>query len=229
MSNYQDDFKKILEEKDKKIKELEIENQELKSKLDKADNPNKNENEDNMSIIYEDIKKIYIIFQSYIKQLEESKDNFFQQNFLKVTSNECNSKNEIILQKISKIITNNLEKNDDDKSKTLKTKIDFLEKENRSLKELLNSKEELIKIQKESEENFKIQLNQFVKNNSDLEMNMNKISVEVKVKEDEIETLLQIIKNLCEKDKQKFNRNLGKLNDETKSFVEEVIKEHHSL
>lgn len=220
-----EELKKTIEEKNKIINDLEEENKSLKAKLDEKGNDENN----NIKSIYSKVKEIYMEFQDYVSQLEESKELLFKNKFIEYSEKESNEKSKIFEEKFLKFFSlEGDQKNEaEEVNKVLQMRYNQIQKELENLKKLLDDKEQIIKTQKETEEQLKFSLNQFARNNCDLEMSFNKMSVDFKVREDELEFILLILQAVCEKKKTKYERALNKLTPDTKSSVIKIISNYN--
>jgi len=87
------------------------------------------------------------------------------------------------------------------------------------LKNMVTDKENLIKTQNNSFEVYKQRIN-------DSEMKMAETIVELKMKEDEFESLFMLIENIVAKNKSKFEHDLCKISPEAQDFLKTLVKQY---
>ena len=94
------------------------------------------------------------------------------------------------------------------------------------IESISNSKDTLIKKQKEEIKLLNEKIKELKKIKEDLDLNLNKNILNYKMKEDELETMVMVIDGMLSHRKDKYEHNLRRLGSEMKTAVEIISKEY---
>ena len=229
-------YKDLMNEKENKIKELQ-------NKLDNKDNSNKSQNKAenifnnfinniNNSLIENKINKETI--QSVLKNIEEkiklmidSINNDFE-NKIKNIQLIYRKRNEILLNEIEKLKSEILHEKYNAIEIIVKDKVknEIMNEYDEKIKELRNiieSKENIIKMEVEKKNILNNEHSELQKKYTELQTQNSQNIFALKMKEDEIDTLIMIIDATHHAKRGKYLHNLNRLSEEVKTEVENII------
>ena len=229
-------YKDLINDKENKIKELQ-------KKLDNKDNINKSQNKAenifnnfinniNNSLIENKINKETI--QSVLKNIEEkiklmidSINNDFE-NKIKNIQLIYRKRNELLLNEIEKLKSEILHEKYNAIEIIVKDKVknEIMNEYDEKIKELRNiieSKENIIKMEVEKKNILNNEHSELQKKYTELQTQNSQNIFALKMKEDEIDTLIMIIDATHHAKRGKYLHNLNRLSEEVKTEVENII------
>ena len=229
-------YKDLINDKENKIKELQ-------NKLDNKDNSNKSQNKAenifnnfinniNNSLIENKINKETI--QNVLKNIEEkiklmidSINNDFE-NKIKNIQLIYRKRNELLLNEIEKLKSEILHEKYNAIEIIVKDKVknEIMNEYDEKIKELRNiieSKENIIKMEVEKKNILNNEHSELQKKYTELQTQNSQNIFALKMKEDEIDTLIMIIDATHHAKRGKYLHNLNRLSEEVKTEVENII------
>ena len=204
----------------------------------------------NIPSLLKTVNKSFLDFKESVDNLNKENDNLQKKKYLELSTQEIENKLNNVLSDIKnycEIQINTVSNNYEKVIKQMKNECDELnfelskknfalneqillketyeKKYNESnnsinqLKSMVIDKENLIKTQNNSFEVYKQRIN-------DSEMKQAESIVELKMKEDEFESLFMLIENIVAKRKDKFEHDLCKISTESQQFLRALIKQY---
>ena len=229
-------YKDLMNEKENKIKELQ---NKLENKENINKSPNKIENifnnfikNINNSLIENKINKdsietILTNIQEKIKLMIESINNDFE-NKIKNIQNIYKKRNELLLKEIEKLKTEILSEKYNAIEIIVKDKIknelmNEYEEKIKELKNIIESKENIIKMEIEKKNILNNEYSELQKKYTELQTQNNQNIFALKMKEDEVDTLIMILDATHHIKRGKYLHNLNRLSEAVKTEVENII------
>ena len=233
----EENYKNIISDKEKKIEELQ-------NKLDNKDK-NKNTNSksidnlfknliDNMNdsltenkLSKEIIETILINIENKIKLMINTINNEYE-NKIKNIQLLYKKRNDLLIRQITELKTEILNENyntieikikDKVKNDIMKEYMDKIE----ILNNIIETKENIIKIEKEKKDTLNNEFTELQKKFADLQAQNSQNIFALKMKEDEVDTLIMIIDATHNVKKGKYLHNLNRLSENVKIEVENII------
>ena len=204
----------------------------------------------NIPSLLKTVNKSFLDFKESVDNLNKENEDLQKKKYLELSTQEIETKLNNVLSDIKnycEIQINSVSNNYEKVIKQMKNKCDELnfelskknfalneqillketyeKKYNESnnsinqLKNMVTDKENLIKTQNNSFEVYKQRIN-------DSEMKMAETIVELKMKEDEFESLFMLIENIVAKNKSKFEHDLCKISPEAQDFLKTLVKQY---
>ena len=204
----------------------------------------------NIPSLLKTVNKSFINFKESVDNLIKENDSIQKNKYLEISSQEIENKLNNILNDVKnfcnlqiKNVSNNYEqiiqkiKNEKEEMNFELSKTTFALKEQMKLKEtyekkfsesnksidnlktMVQDKENLINTQKSAFKVYEDRIN-------DSEMKMAENIINLKMKEDEFESLFMIIENIIAKRKDKFEHDLNKISPEAQKFLKTLIKQY---
>ena len=158
------------------------------------------------------IEEINIFFESKIKLLEEC----YQKRFEIILEDNNKLKMEILKEKYNAIDINV-------KEKVSYEIINEFEEQIKELRNIIESKDNIINLEREKSRVLNNELNELQKKYSELQMQNSQNVFALKMKEDEVETLIMIIDATHHSKRGKYLHNLNRLSEDVKQEVENII------
>ena len=229
-------YKDLMNEKENKIKELQ---NKLENKENINKSPNKIENifnnfikNINNSLIENKINKdsietILTNIQEKIKLMIESINNDFE-NKIKNIQNIYKKRNELLLKEIEKLKMEILSEKYNAIEIIVKDKIknelmNEYEEKIKELKNIIESKENIIKMEIEKKNILNNEYSELQKKYTELQTQNNQNIFALKMKEDEVDTLIMILDATHHIKRGKYLHNLNRLSEAVKIEVENII------
>ena len=229
-------YKDLMNEKENKIKEIQ---NKLENKENINKSPNKIENifnnfikNINNSLIENKINKdsietILTNIQEKIKLMIESINNDFE-NKIKNIQNIYKKRNELLLKEIEKLKTEILSEKYNAIEIIVKDKIknelmNEYEEKIKELKNIIESKENIIKMEIEKKNILNNEYSELQKKYTELQTQNNQNIFALKMKEDEVDTLIMILDATHHIKRGKYLHNLNRLSEAVKIEVENII------
>ena len=231
----EDNYKNIINNKETKIKELQTKLNNVNN-LNKASNPEKIFNNFisniNNSLIEnklskEIIENIIINIEDKIKLMIESINNDFE-NRIKNIKLLYQKRNELLIKEISELKTEILNEKYNAIEIVVKDKVkneimkEFEEK-TKELRNIIETKENIIKMEKEKKEIINNEYLELQKKYNELQNQNSQNIFALKMKEDEVDTLIMIIDATHHVKRGKYLHNLNRLSEDVKVEVENII------
>ena len=231
----EDNYKNIINDKETKIKELQT-NLNNVNNLNKASNPEKIfnnfinninnsliENKLNKEIIENIIKNI----EDKIKLMIDSINNDFE-NRIKNIKLLYKKRNDLLIKEISELKTEILNEKYNAIEIVVKDKVknEIMKEFEEKIKELRNiieTKENIIKMEKEKKEIINNEYLELQKKYNELQNQNSQNIFALKMKEDEVDTLIMIIDATHHVKRGKYLHNLNRLSEDVKVEVENII------
>ena len=231
----EDNYKNIINDKETKIKELQTKLNNVNN-INKASNPEKifNNfiNNINNSLIEnklskEIIENIIINIEDKIKLMIESINNDFE-NRIKNIKLLYKKRNELLIKEISELKTEILNEKYNAIEIVVKDKVknEIMKEFEEKIKELRNiieTKENIIKMEKEKKEIINNEYLELQKKYNELQNQNSQNIFALKMKEDEVDTLIMIIDATHHVKRGKYLHNLNRLSEDVKVEVENII------
>lgn len=204
----------------------------------------------NIPSLLKTVNKSFLDFKESVDNLNKENEDLQKKKYLELSTQEIETKLNNVLSDIKnycEIQINSVSNNYEKVIKQMKNKCDELnfelskknfalneqillketyeKKYNESnnsinqLKNMVTDKENLIKTQNNSFEVYKQRIN-------DSEMKIAETIVELKMKEDEFESLFMLIENIVAKNKSKFEHDLCKISPEAQDFLKTLVKQY---
>ena len=228
-------YKDLMNEKENKIKELQ-------NKLENKENINKSPNKINIfnnfikninnllienKINKDSIETILTNIQEKIKLMIESINNDFE-NKIKNIQNIYKKRNELLLKEIEKLKTEILSEKYNAIEIIVKDKIknelmNEYEEKIKELKNIIESKENIIKMEIEKKNILNNEYLELQKKYTELQTQNNQNIFALKMKEDEVDTLIMILDATHHIKRGKYLHNLNRLSEAVKIEVENII------
>ena len=227
-------YKDILNDKNNKIKELEM-------KIDNKKNNSSNKAENifnnfigNMNDLLiknkvnkESIENVIKNIEDKIKLMIDSINNDFE-NRIKNIENIYKKKNEILIKEIAELKKEILEEKYNSIEIIVKDKLkneimNEFEEKIKELRNIIESKENIIKMEKEKKDILNNEYNELQKKYNELETQNSQNIFALKMKEDEVDTLIMIIDATHHIKRGKYLHNLNRLSEDVKIEVENII------
>ena len=158
------------------------------------------------------IKEINIFFEGKIKLIEDC----YQKRFEIILEDNNKLKMEILKEKYNAIDINV-------KEKVSYEIINEFEEKIKELKNIIENKENIINIEKEKKSILNNEYTELQKKYSELQMQNSQNVFALKMKEDEVETLIMIIDATHHSKRGKYLHNLNRLSEDVKQEVENII------
>ena len=231
----EDNYKNIINDKETKIKELQTKLNNVNN-LNKASNPEKIFNNFitniNNSLIENKLSKE--IIENIIKNIEdkiklmiESINNDFE-NRIKNIKLLYKKRNELLIKEISELKTEILNEKYNAIEIVVKDKVknEIMKEFEEKIKELRNiieTKENIIKMEKEKKEIINNEYLELQKKYNELQNQNSQNIFALKMKEDEVDTLIMIIDATHHVKRGKYLHNLNRLSEDVKVEVENII------
>ena len=231
----EDNYKNIINDKENKIKELQTKLNNVNN-INKASNPEKifNNfiNNINNSLIENKLSKE--IIENIIKNIEDkikvmidSINNDFE-NRIKNIKLLYQKRNELLIKEISELKTEILNEKYNAIEIVVKDKVkneimkEFEEK-TKELRNIIETKENIIKMEKEKKEIINNEYLELQKKYNELQNQNSQNIFALKMKEDEVDTLIMIIDATHHVKRGKYLHNLNRLSEDVKIEVENII------
>ena len=231
----EDNYKNIINDKETKIKELQTKLNNVNN-INKASNPEKIFNNFisniNNSLIENKLSKE--IIENIIKNIEdkiklmiESINNDFE-NRIKNIKLLYQKRNELLIKEISELKTEILNEKYNAIEIVVKDKVknEIMKEFEEKIKELRNiieTKENIIKMEKEKKEIINNEYLELQKKYNELQNQNSQNIFALKMKEDEVDTLIMIIDATHHVKRGKYLHNLNRLSEDVKIEVENII------
>ena len=231
----EDNYKNIINDKENKIKELQT-NLNNVNNINKASNPEKIFNNFitniNNSLIEnklskEIIENILKNIEDKIKAMLDSINNDFE-NRIKNIKLLYQKRNELLIQEISELKSEILNEKYNAIEIVVKDKVkneimkEFEEK-TKELRNIIETKENIIKMEKEKKEIINNEYLELQKKYNELQNQNSQNIFALKMKEDEVDTLIMIIDATHHVKRGKYLHNLNRLSEDVKVEVENII------
>ena len=231
----EDNYKNIINDKETKIKELQTKLNNVNN-INKASNPEKifNNfiNNINNSLIEnklskEIIENIIINIEDKIKLMIDSINNDFE-NRIKNIKLLYQKRNELLIKEISELKSEILNEKYNAIEIVVKDKVkneimkEFEEK-TKELRNIIETKENIIKMEKEKKEIINNEYLELQKKYNELQNQNSQNIFALKMKEDEVDTLIMIIDATHHVKRGKYLHNLNRLSEDVKIEVENII------
>ena len=231
----EDNYKNIINDKETKIKELQTKLNNVNN-INKASNPEKIFNNFisniNNSLIEnklskEIIENILKNIEDKIKLMIESINNDFE-NRIKNIKLLYQKRNELLIKEISELKTEILNEKYNAIEIVVKDKVkneimkEFEEK-TKELRNIIETKENIIKMEKEKKEIINNEYLELQKKYNELQNQNSQNIFALKMKEDEVDTLIMIIDATHHVKRGKYLHNLNRLSEDVKVEVENII------
>ena len=158
------------------------------------------------------IKEINIFFESKIKLIEDC----YQKRFEIILEDNNKLKMEILKEKYNAIDINV-------KEKVSYEIINEFEEQIKELRNIIENKETIINIEREKKSILNNEYNELQKKYSELQMQNSQNVFALKMKEDEVDTLIMIIDATHHSKRGKYLHNLNRLSEDVKQEVENII------
>ena len=158
------------------------------------------------------IKEINIFFEGKIKLIEDC----YQKRFEIILEDNNKLKMEILKEKYNAIDINV-------KEKVSYEIINEFEEQIKELRNIIENKENIINIEKEKKSILNNEYTELQKKYSELQMQNSQNVFALKMKEDEVETLIMIIDATHHSKRGKYLHNLNRLSEDVKQEVENII------
>ena len=231
----EDNYKNIINDKETKIKELQTKLNNVNN-INKASNPEKIFNNFitniNNSLIEnklskEIIENIIINIEDKIKLMIESINNDFE-NRIKNIKLLYKKRNELLIKEISELKSEILNEKYNAIEIVVKDKVknEIMKEFEEKIKELRNiieTKENIIKMEKEKKEIINNEYLELQKKYNELQNQNSQNIFALKMKEDEVDTLIMIIDATHHVKRGKYLHNLNRLSEDVKVEVENII------
>ena len=231
----EDNYKNIINDKETKIKELQTKLNNVNN-INKASNPEKIFNNFisniNNSLIENKLSKE--IIENIIKNIEdkikvmiESINNDFE-NRIKNIKLLYQKRNELLIKEISELKSEILNEKYNAIEIVVKDKVkneimkEFEEK-TKELRNIIETKENIIKMEKEKKEIINNEYLELQKKYNELQNQNSQNIFALKMKEDEVDTLIMIIDATHHVKRGKYLHNLNRLSEDVKIEVENII------
>ena len=231
----EDNYKNIINDKETKIKELQTKLNNINN-LNKASNPEKIFNNFitniNNSLIENKLSKE--IIENIIKNIEDkikvmidSINNDFE-NRIKNIKLLYQKRNELLIKEISELKSEILNEKYNAIEIVVKDKVkneimkEFEEK-TKELRNIIETKENIIKMEKEKKEIINNEYLELQKKYNELQNQNSQNIFALKMKEDEVDTLIMIIDATHHVKRGKYLHNLNRLSEDVKIEVENII------
>ena len=231
----EDNYKNIINDKENKIKELQTKLNNVNN-INKASNPEKIFNNFisniNNSLIENKLSKE--IIENIIKNIEDkiklmidSINNDFE-NRIKNIKLLYQKRNELLIKEISELKTEILNEKYNAIEIVVKDKVkneimkEFEEK-TKELRNIIETKENIIKMEKEKKEIINNEYLELQKKYNELQNQNSQNIFALKMKEDEVDTLIMIIDATHHVKRGKYLHNLNRLSEDVKIEVENII------
>ena len=231
----EDNYKNIINDKETKIKELQTQLNNVNN-INKASNPEKIFNNFisniNNSLIENKLSKE--IIENIIKNIEdkiklmiESINNDFE-NRIKNIKLLYQKRNELLIKEISELKSEILNEKYNAIEIVVKDKVkneimkEFEEK-TKELRNIIETKENIIKMEKEKKEIINNEYLELQKKYNELQNQNSQNIFALKMKEDEVDTLIMIIDATHHVKRGKYLHNLNRLSEDVKIEVENII------
>ena len=231
----EDNYKNIINDKETKIKELQTKLNNVNN-INKASNPEKIFNNFisniNNSLIEnklskEIIENIIINIEDKIKLMIDSINNDFE-NRIKNIKLLYQKRNELLIKEISELKSEILNEKYNAIEIVVKDKVknEIMKEFEEKIKELRNiieTKENIIKMEKEKKEIINNEYLKLQKKYNELQNQNSQNIFALKMKEDEVDTLIMIIDATHHVKRGKYLHNLNRLSEDVKIEVENII------
>ena len=231
----EDNYKNIINDKETKIKELQTKLNNVNN-INKASNPEKIFNNFisniNNSLIEnklskEIIENIIINIEDKIKLMIDSINNDFE-NRIKNIKLLYQKRNELLIKEISELKSEILNEKYNAIEIVVKDKVknEIMKEFEEKIKELRNiieTKENIIKMEKEKKEIINNEYLELQKKYNELQNQNSQNIFALKMKEDEVDTLIMIIDATHHVKRGKYLHNLNRLSEDVKIEVENII------
>ena len=231
----EDNYKNIINNKETKIKELQTKLNNVNN-INKASNPEKIFNNfiDNINNSLIENKLSKEIIENIIKNIEDkikvmidSINNDFE-NRIKNIKLLYQKRNELLIKEISELKTEILNEKYNAIEIVVKDKVkneimkEFEEK-TKELRNIIETKENIIKMEKEKKEIINNEYLELQKKYNELQNQNSQNIFALKMKEDEVDTLIMIIDATHHVKRGKYLHNLNRLSEDVKIEVENII------
>ena len=231
----EENYKNIINDKENKIKELQM-------KMNNVDNVNKSSNAEKIfnnfikninnslnenKISKEIIENILKNIEDKIKIMIDSINNDFE-NRIKNTKLLYQKRNELLIKEISELKSEILNEKYNSIEIIVKDKVknEIMKEFEEKIKELRNiieTKENIIKMEKEKKDIINNDYLELQKKYSELQNQNSQNIFALKMKEDEVDTLIMIIDATHHVKRGKYLHNLNRLSEDVKIEVENII------
>lgn len=256
IEKYNQNIQSINKENTIKLNELNRENNRLLNEIERIkDIKNKSDflggdKNANIPSLLKAVNKSFISFKESVDNLKKENDSIQKNKYLEISSQEIENKLNNILNDVKnfcniqiKNVSNNYEqiikkiKNESEElgfeltkkkfeldeqiklKDTFEKKFKESDKSINDLKSVINDKDNLINTQNSAFKVYEDRIN-------DSEMKMAENIINLKMKEDEFESLFMVIENIIAKKRDKFEHDLNKLSPEAQKYLKTLVKQY---